>query len=203
MARRQSEAGKVKLGMQYQTEAHNGVWRLAALWVLSAALLAACGQPNTATVTSDLGTSTITAAESTAVSASGATAEPAIQADATHPAQATTPPTEEATVTEIPPEAQCYFDAVKANDAAAVAACFAEDGVVDDVGRRFEGRAAIQRWAENELIGGTYEILEVSVQPAGAQILLRFAPGGGNGFRARYTFIFANGKITSVAFEYA
>jgi hypothetical protein len=106
-------------------------------------------------------------------------------------------------VTQVPPEAQCYFDAVEARDAAAVAACFAEDGVVDDSGRRFEGHAAIQRWAENELIGGSYEILEVSAQPAGAQILLRFAPSGSSGFRARYNFIIANGKITSVAFQYA
>lgn len=104
---------------------------------------------------------------------------------------------------EVPSEAQCYFDAVKANDAAAVAACFTEDGVIDDVGRRFEGRAAIQRWAENEVLGGTYEILEVSAQPAEAQILLRFAPGGSGGFRARYIFSFTNGKISSATLQYA
>jgi hypothetical protein len=106
-------------------------------------------------------------------------------------------------VTGVPAEAQCYFDAVKANDATVIAACFAEDGVVIDVGRRIEGRAAIQRWAENEVLGGAYEILEVMVQPEGAQILLRFAPSGSSGFRARYTFAFENGKITSADLQYA
>jgi hypothetical protein len=104
---------------------------------------------------------------------------------------------------EVPPEAQCYFDAVTANDAAAIAACFTEDGLVNDVGRRIEGHPAIQRWAENEVLGGAYEILEVTPQSAGAEILLRFAPSSSSGFRARYTFTFENGKIKSVSFQYA
>ncbi len=90
---------------------------------------------------------------------------------------------------EIPPQALCYFDHVKANDASAVAGCFTEDCVVIDVGRRIEGRAAIQGWTENELVGGMYEIERVTPQPGGAKILLRFTPKGSSGFRALYTFV--------------
>jgi hypothetical protein len=106
-------------------------------------------------------------------------------------------------MSEIPPEAQCYFDGVKANDTSAVATCFTEDGLVIDVGRRIKGRTAIQSWTENEVLGGLYEIVQVRPQREGAQILLRFTPKSSSGFRSRYTFIFVRGKIRSVNLKYA
>jgi hypothetical protein len=47
---------------------------------------------------------------------------------------------------ELPKPIAAYFAAEKAADAAALARCFASDGVVHDEGGSFTGRAAIERW---------------------------------------------------------
>ncbi len=75
--------------------------------------------------------------------------------------------------------------------------------MVIDVGRRIQRRPAIQRWTENEVLGGVYEIVQVTPQREGAKVLSRFAPKGSSGFRALYSFIFAHGKIKSIDLEYA
>lgn len=104
----------------------------------------------------------------------------------------------------LPPPAACYFEAVRAGNAAGVAACFTPDGVVVDVGRRIEGQAAIDRWAAAEVIGGRYEILEVTPRPDGARLIVRFAPkGAASGFQAAYTFTFVGGKIALADLQYA
>jgi WD40 repeat protein len=60
----------------------------------------------------------------------------------------------------LDPAAGRYLDAVAAKDADAVAAAFAPDAVVVDVGREIRGRDAIRAWAEAEVIGGTYTLLD-------------------------------------------
>ena len=105
---------------------------------------------------------------------------------------------------DLPPEAQCYFDAVAAKDADAVGACMAEDAMVLDVNREIEGRAAIVKWAADEVIGGTYTLHELTYGKDGVQILLSFVPpGGGSGFRANYVISLRGGKIASMALSYA
>jgi hypothetical protein len=47
---------------------------------------------------------------------------------------------------ELPKPVAAYFAAETARDAAALARCFASDGVVHDEGGTFTGRAAIERW---------------------------------------------------------
>ena len=46
----------------------------------------------------------------------------------------------------LPKPIAAYFAAEKAEDAGALARCFASDGVVQDEGGSFTGRAAIERW---------------------------------------------------------
>jgi hypothetical protein len=46
----------------------------------------------------------------------------------------------------LPKPIAAYFAAENAGDAAALAGCFASDGVVHDEGGSFTGRAAIERW---------------------------------------------------------
>ena len=46
---------------------------------------------------------------------------------------------------ELPTTVAAYFAAESAGDAAALARCFARDGVVHDEGGSFTGRAAIER----------------------------------------------------------
>jgi hypothetical protein len=54
--------------------------------------------------------------------------------------------------TELDGIAGAYVRATNEHDAAAFAACFSEDAVVDDCGREFRGRAAIRAWCEREIV---------------------------------------------------
>ncbi|MFC8424667.1 hypothetical protein ACFUN7_27960 [Streptomyces sp. NPDC057236] len=56
--------------------------------------------------------------------------------------------------------AQRYFDAVAARDAHAVAAAFAPDGLVVDVGREIRSRDEIRRRAADEVVDGVYTLLD-------------------------------------------
>ena len=47
---------------------------------------------------------------------------------------------------DLPKAVAAYFAAENADDAGALARCFASDGVVHDEGGSFTGRAAIERW---------------------------------------------------------
>lgn len=105
---------------------------------------------------------------------------------------------------DLQPEARCYFDAVAAKDADAVGACMAEDATVLDVNRPIDGRAAIIRWAADEVIGGTYTLHELTYGKDGVQILLTFVPpGAASGFRANYVMSLRGGKIASMVLSYA
>ncbi|MFI7634485.1 nuclear transport factor 2 family protein [Nonomuraea sp. NPDC049400] len=99
--------------------------------------------------------------------------------------------------------AQRYLDAVAAKDAAALAAAFAPDGLVVDVGREIRGRDAIRQWAAAEVIGGVYTLLDHTPRQGGVTMLVRFQPGGAGGFRANYHFDITDGLITKATLEYA
>ncbi|MCK2215582.1 MBL fold metallo-hydrolase [Actinomadura sp. ATCC 31491] len=76
-----------------------------------------------------------------------------------------------------------YVDAVNGGNLDALAATFAADAQVIDVGRRIQGRAAIRACAANEVIGGTLTVIRVAENRSGHQrLLVRFAPGGTGGF---------------------
>ncbi|GAA3701187.1 hypothetical protein GCM10022224_078870 [Nonomuraea antimicrobica] len=93
--------------------------------------------------------------------------------------------------------------AAAARNAGAVADAFAPDGLVVDVGREIRGRDAIRRWAENEVIGGVYTLIEHTPRAGGTTMLVRFQPGGVGGFRANYSFDVTDGLITKATLEYA
>ncbi|CAL9459350.1 hypothetical protein SUDANB95_02588 [Actinosynnema sp. ALI-1.44] len=103
----------------------------------------------------------------------------------------------------LDPSARRYLDAVAARDADAVAAAFTPDAVVVDVGREIRGREAIRAWAENEVIGGAYTLLDHTRHDGGTTMLVRFQPGGTGGFRANYRFDITDGRITKATLEYA
>jgi hypothetical protein len=105
---------------------------------------------------------------------------------------------------DLPPEAQCYFDAVAAKDAEAVGACMSDDARILDVSREIEGREAIVKWAADEVIGGAYEVHELAWGKDGVQILLTFKPkGAAAGFKANYVMSLRGGKIATMALSYA
>ncbi|MBE1531872.1 nuclear transport factor 2 family protein [Actinomadura algeriensis] len=102
------------------------------------------------------------------------------------------------------PPVRAYVDAVAAEDLDALAGAFAEDAVLVDVGRRFDGRAAIRAWADAEVIGGTLTVTEIVAERPGYQrLLVRFAPGGTGGFAARYAFTVSGPAITEAELTYA
>lgn len=122
----------------------------------------------------------------------------AVVTDAVQPVPSTT-----ASVDTLDPAARRYLDAVAARDADAVAAAFAPDAVVVDVGREIRGRDAIRAWAEAEVVGGVYTLLDHAPRPGGVTMLVRFQPGGVGGFRADYGFDITDGLITKATLEYA
>ncbi|MEV1119286.1 nuclear transport factor 2 family protein [Actinosynnema sp. NPDC049800] len=122
----------------------------------------------------------------------------AVVTDAVHPVPPTT-----ASVDTLDPAARRYLDAVAARDADAVAAAFAPDAVVVDVGREIRDRDAIRAWAEAEVVGGAYTLLDHGPRPGGVTLLVRFQPGGAGGFRADYGFDITDGLITKATLEYA
>jgi len=51
-----------------------------------------------------------------------------------------------------------YLHAVNAGELYAAAACFAEDGYVNDARREFVGTAAVRRWIAKEMVGDHVKI---------------------------------------------
>jgi len=104
----------------------------------------------------------------------------------------------------LPSEVRRYFEAVGRGRAGEVADCFAEGGVVVDVDRPIVGRAAIRAWAEEEVVGGRYRVLDSTPRGGGVTVLLTFTPPDEtDAFRARYSFDLAGGKIARVDLQYA
>ena len=65
---------------------------------------------------------------------------------------------------DIPEPVQCYFSAVAESDLNALTQCFQDAAVIIDVNRKILGIEAIRSWANNEVIGGRYEIFPI-LQP--------------------------------------
>ena len=99
---------------------------------------------------------------------------------------------------------QCYVDAVNAQALDTLVGCFAPDGLVVDVRRQIAGREAIRAWADNEVIGGSLEVIAADQQREGhVRLLVHWAPAGSQGWRAFYTFDDANGQILRADLQYA
>lgn len=101
--------------------------------------------------------------------------------------------------------ARCYFDAAGKSDLNALRSCFQDEAVIIDVSRKIDGIEAISQWAQDEVFGGHYTILQiVSAEKNSLKLLIRFAPQGYNqGFKAHYTFEFNDGKIIRMDLQYA
>ena len=107
---------------------------------------------------------------------------------------------------KIPEPARCYFTAVSSSDANALTNCFQSDAEIIDVSRKIAGIKEILMWAEREVFGGRYEILDIVTQSDySIKLLIRFVPPGysGDGFKAHYRFDFKDGKIQRMNLQYA
>nr|WP_237536824.1 nuclear transport factor 2 family protein [Streptomyces sp. SID5785] len=104
----------------------------------------------------------------------------------------------------LDPAVRGYVDAVAARDLDALVTVFDPHATVDDTGRLFRGRAAIEDWARDEVVGGSVVVLHTTPAGAGPTVLLRFDPAGLMApFRARYAFDVEHDVITRITLRYA
>ncbi len=101
---------------------------------------------------------------------------------------------------QVPPEAQCWFDAVAAADADAAGACMAEDAKVIDGDRTIEGRDAIIDWIRETVIGRTYQIDKITPGKDGVQPLVSwYDPDSADAEQANYAMSLRGKSIASLA----
>jgi hypothetical protein len=102
------------------------------------------------------------------------------------------------------PAAAAYVEAVARRDLDALEAAFAPTGVVVDVRRRIEGRAAIREWAAREVIGGSLRVDAVTtLGPRSQRLRVHWAPLGSGGWAADYTFAVTADGIVEADLQYA
>jgi hypothetical protein len=78
----------------------------------------------------------------------------------------------------ICPLADAYVRSVNQSDAAAYLALFSDDAVVDDAGREFRGRDAIQAWAASDIFAANvrFEVVD-SAERDGDAVLTTIVDG--------------------------
>lgn len=89
----------------------------------------------------------------------------------------------------LPAPVQAVFDATNGGDTTAFLDAFTADGVVDDWGREFHGRAEIQRWNDGENIGVQATWTPTGITSADGEDVVT-ASVGGNGFNGPSHFSF-------------
>lgn len=85
--------------------------------------------------------------------------------------------------TLLPTPVRRLLDAVDRGDSDAFAELFGTDGVVDDWGRVFVGRAQVRGWSDREFLGlnGRLTVHRRSTQPPSVLIVTIGTDGGYNG----------------------
>ena len=99
-------------------------------------------------------------------------------------------------MTELPPPVARLLAATNAEDRVGFLAAFTDDGVVDDWGRRFEGRDRIAEWDAAENIGVHSRIQATSVRQSGdtVEFGVRVSGDGYNG-GGTFTAELRDGKV--------
>ncbi|MDA4848438.1 YybH family protein [Hoeflea poritis] len=102
----------------------------------------------------------------------------------------------------LPTAIDCYQTATNSKDINAYMACFAEDAVMIDVGRTFEGQDAIRTWALREVIKGGDSFRHREILEAGdgyAKTEVNWAT-----WVVHYFYWWdKDGKITKMSLQYA
>ena len=90
---------------------------------------------------------------------------------------------------DLEPPIRQMFDATNREDREAFLLAFAEDAVLDDWGRTFEGRERISAWNANENMGVHSRIEVTSVRREGGSVLVGVEVRG-DGYNGGGTFEF-------------
>lgn len=102
------------------------------------------------------------------------------------------------TLPQVPEPISSFIDTVNRHDDRGFLDAFTADGVVDDWGRTFTGREAIQGWSDVEFIGahGVLTPEEVSTDGRGhVTVVGDWRSTHANG-RSRFTFLTDGARIT-------
>jgi len=96
----------------------------------------------------------------------------------------------------MPAAVRAFFDATNAGDTEAFLAVFSADGVVDDWGREFHGRAAIKQWSDAENIGAhsTFDVTAAEERD-GEYVVTATVGGGGFNGPSHFTFRMAGDLV--------
>src|SRR3954447_15740010 len=100
---------------------------------------------------------------------------------------------------EVPAPAARAVDAVNAGDTDALLGLFADDGWIDDNGRRFTGHDAMRGWSDRELIGANTRFTVTGSEPTdgGVALDIDVVSEGFNGY-SRFLFDLAGEKLRSM-----
>ncbi len=98
--------------------------------------------------------------------------------------------------TGAPPPIDAFISSVNAHDESAFLDAFTEDGVVNDWGRMFQGRAAIKQWSDKEFIGahGTMTVTDVAVTDGEVRVTADWRSTHANGL-SLFAFTILDHKI--------
>ncbi|QCR18924.1 nuclear transport factor 2 family protein [Agrococcus sp. SGAir0287] len=99
----------------------------------------------------------------------------------------------------IPEPVAAFVEAVNRHDSQAFLAAFTDDGFVDDWGRTFTGRDAIERWSDVEFIGSQGTLTPEQVTVAGDEVTIvgDWRSTHANG-RSRFVFAMRGDRIASM-----
>ncbi len=112
---------------------------------------------------------------------------------------------DEAVYGQLPAEAALYFDAVKSGSAEMLRQALVPEASVQVVDRNFNGVSEIQRFAETEVFGGTYRLIEVlTTGPDLVSVHLSFTPQNWSRPEpdAIYDFSLRDGRIATMNLQY-
>ena len=102
-------------------------------------------------------------------------------------------------MTELPDAVARLLAATNAEDRTAFLDAFTEDGVVDDWGRRFEGRERIADWDAAENIGVHSRIEATTVRRSGDSVEFGVqVTGGGYNGGGTFTATLRNGRVAEL-----
>ncbi|MBO9524161.1 MAG: nuclear transport factor 2 family protein [Nocardioidaceae bacterium] len=104
------------------------------------------------------------------------------------------------TTTDVPEPVAGLLDAVNRHDEEAFLDAFTSDGFVDDWGRTFTGREAIDGWSGKELIGarGHLAVQSVETNAAGEVVVVGdWRSEYANGL-SRFTFVVDGDQVASM-----
>jgi ketosteroid isomerase-like protein len=105
---------------------------------------------------------------------------------------------------ELPAPIAAYLATVNAKDTSKLADCFADDAVVHDEARDYQGLDAIKawRWETQAKYNYTMEPIDASVDGDTVKVLARLAGDfPGSPVELDYTFVLENDKIASLAID--